>query len=167
MCAWRAVSDFVLRPCDLDEVVRGCLRKYAPLFILKKLPLDFRETGLTVLSDEKWLAFVIEQLLANALKYTRAGHVAVYAEGRALIVEDTGIGIAPEGPCRAFSSAASPATTAARTKVHRPRPLPLLARLPQAGAPAHPRLRARPRHPRPPLLPTGPYPEAPGGGEGQ
>ena len=95
-------SDFVLRSCDLDEVVRGCLRKYAPLFILKKLPLDFRETGLTVLSDEKWLAFVIEQLLANALKYTRAGHVAVYAEGRALIVEDTGIGIAPEDLPRVF-----------------------------------------------------------------
>ena len=89
-------SDFVLRSCDLDEVVRGCVRKYAQMFILKKLPLDFEETGLEVLTDEKWLAFVIEQLLSNALKYTSSGGIRIYAEGRALVVEDTGIGIAPE-----------------------------------------------------------------------
>ena len=76
--------------------MRGCVRKYAQMFILKKLPLDFEETGLEVLTDEKWLAFVIEQLLSNALKYTSSGGIRIYAEGRALVVEDTGIGIAPE-----------------------------------------------------------------------
>lgn len=95
-------SDLVLRKCPLDGVLRGCLRKYAPLFILKKLPLDFRETHMTVLTDEKWLAFVIEQLLSNALKYTRGGHVAVYARERELVIEDTGIGIAPEDLPRVF-----------------------------------------------------------------
>ena len=89
-------SDFLLRRRRLDEVVRGCVRKYAQMFILKKLPLDFEETGLEVLTDEKWLAFVIEQLLSNALKYTSSGGIRIYAEGRALVVEDTGIGIAPE-----------------------------------------------------------------------
>lgn len=95
-------SDLVLRKSPLDGIVRSCLRKYAPLFILKKLPLDFRETRITVLTDEKWLAFVIEQLLSNALKYTRSGHVAVYARARELVIEDTGIGIAPEDLPRVF-----------------------------------------------------------------
>ena len=49
-----------------------------------------------MLTDEKWLAFVIEQLLSNALKYTREGRIHIYAEGRSLIIEDTGTGIAPE-----------------------------------------------------------------------
>ena len=89
-------SDFVLRRRALDDIVRGSVRKYAPLFIIKKLPLDFRETGLTVLTDEKWLAFVLEQLLSNSLKYTSRGGISIYAEGRALVVEDTGMGIAPE-----------------------------------------------------------------------
>lgn len=89
-------SDFVLRKRKLDDVVRGCVRKYARLFIIKKLPLSFEETHLTVLTDDKWLAFMIEQLLSNALKYTSKGGIRLYAEGKALVVEDTGIGIAPE-----------------------------------------------------------------------
>lgn len=88
--------DLVLRRVGLDGVVRGCVRKYAGLFILKKLPLELEETGLEVLTDEKWLAFVIEQLLSNALKYTKAGRIRIYGEGRSLVIEDTGTGIAPE-----------------------------------------------------------------------
>ncbi len=88
--------DLVLRRVELDGVVRGCVRKYAALFILKKLPVELSETGLTVLTDEKWLSFVIEQLLSNALKYTRSGGIRLYAEGRSLVIEDSGTGIAAE-----------------------------------------------------------------------
>ena len=49
---------------------RGAVRKFARLFILKHISLDFQETGRTVLTDAKWLSFVLEQLLSNALKYT-------------------------------------------------------------------------------------------------
>ena len=95
-------TDFVLRRCDLDEVVRGCIRKYARLFVTRKLPLEFSETGLQVLTDEKWLAFVIEQLLSNALKYTQSGKISIYAVGRTLVIRDTGIGISPEDLPRVF-----------------------------------------------------------------
>ena len=88
--------DLVLRRIELDRVVRGCVRKYAGLFILKKLPVELTETHLTVLTDEKWLSFVIEQLLSNALKYTKSGQIRVYSEGRSLVVEDSGTGIAAE-----------------------------------------------------------------------
>lgn len=88
--------DLVLRRSELDRVVRGCVRKFAGLFIMKKLPLELEETGLEVLTDEKWLSFVIEQLLSNALKYTKEGRIRIFAEGCSLIIEDTGTGIAPE-----------------------------------------------------------------------
>ena len=89
-------NDFVLRKRRLDDVVRGCVRKYARLFITKKLPLNFEETRMTVLTDDKWLAFMIEQLLSNSLKYTSQGEIRIYADGKALVVEDTGIGISAE-----------------------------------------------------------------------
>ena len=72
------------------------------LFILKKIALDFRESGLSVLTDEKWLSFVIEQILSNALKYTHSGTVSVYSEGTTLVIEDTGIGIKAEDLPRVF-----------------------------------------------------------------
>lgn len=96
-------SDFVLRRCGLDGIVRSAVRKYARLFILKKISLRFQETGRTVLTDEKWLGFVIGQLLSNALKYTPAGgSIRIYGDGETLAVADTGIGIREEDLPRVF-----------------------------------------------------------------
>ncbi len=89
-------SDLLLERCDLDSIIRACLRKYARSFSLKKLSFSFTETNLTVLTDEKWLSFVIEQLFSNSLKYTPSGKISIYAEGERLFIKDTGIGIRPE-----------------------------------------------------------------------
>ena len=95
-------TDLVLKDCDLDAIIRAAVKEYARLFILKKLTLTFTPTGLTVLTDEKWLGFVIGQLLSNALKYTQNGGVSIYAQDRRLIIEDTGMGIPPTELPRIF-----------------------------------------------------------------
>lgn len=95
-------SDYVLKACSLDGIIREALRKYTRMFILKRISLRFTETGKRVLTDEKWLGFVIEQLLSNALKYTPEGTIRLYAEGDTLVIEDSGIGIRPEDLPRVF-----------------------------------------------------------------
>lgn len=96
-------TDFVIRRQDLEPIVKGAIRKYAPLFIRKKIALELEDVRCEILSDEKWLSFVIEQILSNALKYTSKGKIRVYMEtGQTLVVEDTGIGIAPEDLPRLF-----------------------------------------------------------------
>jgi signal transduction histidine kinase len=89
-------SDLLLQKYSLDEIIKGALRKYARLFALKNLEFEFTETGLTVLTDEKWLSFVIEQIFSNSLKYTQSGKISIYAENEKLVIEDTGIGIRAE-----------------------------------------------------------------------
>ena len=97
-------KDLVLQRCQLDAVVRQTVRKYAKLFILKKIQLVFQETKWEVLSDQKWLCFLLEQLMSNALKYTpECGKISIFLEGETnLVIADTGIGIAPEDLPRVF-----------------------------------------------------------------
>lgn len=94
--------DLAFRSVDVDDCVRQAVRKYARSFIRKKIALDFQETGIETVSDEKWLVFVLEQLLSNALKYTKKGTIRIYGGNGFLYIEDTGIGIAPEDLPRIF-----------------------------------------------------------------
>lgn len=91
-------TDFVIKKVDVHKVVKEAVHKYARMFIQKKIKLDFKDFNVQVVSDEKWLEFVIEQLLSNAVKYTGRGQVSIYTESKdrsvvALVIEDTGIGI--------------------------------------------------------------------------
>jgi len=96
-------TDYVLRRCNLDEILRQAVRKYAGQFIRSKNKLLLEETRLAVLTDEKWLSFVIEQLLSNAIKYTRGGEIHItLRQPDTLLITDTGIGIAPEDLPRIF-----------------------------------------------------------------
>ena len=94
-------SDYVIR--ELDPFIRRSVKKFAGEFISKRLSLELEPSGASVVSDEKWLAFVVEQVLSNSLKYTREGSVRIYlAEPKTLCIRDTGIGIAPEDMPRIF-----------------------------------------------------------------
>lgn len=96
-------SDYVIRRCELDDIVRAAVRKLAPQFIRKKLALRYEPLNVRVLTDEKWLSFVIEQVLSNAVKYTPSGEVRIFCEeGPVLVIADTGIGVAPEDLPRVF-----------------------------------------------------------------
>lgn len=97
-------SDYMFKEYDLDEIVKGCVKKFASQFIRKKIKLNYESLNVKVLTDEKWLAFVIEQLLSNAVKYTPAGgKVAIDLEKpKTLCIRDTGIGIASEDLPRIF-----------------------------------------------------------------
>ena len=96
-------TDYVIREHDLDGILRPVFKRFAGEFITRHLKLDYIPVEARVLTDEKWLAFVVEQVLSNALKYTPTGMISVYMEAPALLcVKDTGIGIAPEDLPRVF-----------------------------------------------------------------
>lgn len=95
--------DLVIREYPLNEIIRVCIRRYASWFVTKGLKIRYEETDLKVLTDRKWLIFMIEQILSNAIKYTDEGTVTIRVEeGPFLYIEDTGIGIAKEDLPRIF-----------------------------------------------------------------
>lgn len=95
-------SDLVFEIHSLDDMIRQAVRKYSRMFILKKIKLNYEAVNRRVLTDDKWLVFVLEQVLSNALKYTKSGEITIYMEGKALVIEDTGIGIQKEDLPRVF-----------------------------------------------------------------
>lgn len=96
-------SDLLLKHYNIYEIAKQAVRSYSILFIGSGLSFSMEECICHAVTDEKWLSFVIEQLLSNALKYTKSGSIRIYGQDQngqktngeacALIIEDTGIGI--------------------------------------------------------------------------
>jgi signal transduction histidine kinase len=99
-------SDFVFKRYELRDIVNQAVKKHAVLFINSGLSFQMGDFNCRVVTDEKWLLFVIEQILSNALKYTPQGSITIQAEEDReqvrLILRDTGIGIRPEDLPRIF-----------------------------------------------------------------
>lgn len=98
-------ADMNFAECSLDKIVREQIHKYARIFIGRKIGLDYQGVEEHVLTDSKWLGFVIGQIFSNALKYTKTGQISIYmCESRpdTLVIEDTGIGISPQDLPRVF-----------------------------------------------------------------
>ena len=96
-------SDFLFRQYDLDGIIKQAVRKYASQFVHKRIRLVYQPLAVTVLTDEKWLLFILEQLLSNAIKYTYRGEIRIsVSDDKVLHIADTGIGIAPEDLPRVF-----------------------------------------------------------------
>ena len=96
-------TDYVIKETELDSVIRPVLRQFAGEFISRKLKLEYEPITAGVLTDAKWLSFVVEQVVSNALKYTPQGSVSItLEEPSTLVIRDTGIGIPPEDLPRVF-----------------------------------------------------------------
>lgn len=109
-------SDYVIRACDLDGIIRQSLRKFAGEFIDRRLTLHYEPLHLSVVTDEKWLGFVVEQVLSNALKYTpEGGSITIDAEAPATLASAIPVSASRRRICPASSTAATPAATAAPT----------------------------------------------------
>lgn len=96
-------NDLVFAKVEVEPVIKRVVRQYAGQFVRKHIALKCDIAPVQVLTDEKWLAFILGQMLANAVKYTESGTVTVtVTKNKVLKVSDTGIGIAPEDLPRIF-----------------------------------------------------------------
>lgn len=99
-------NDFVLEKVSVDGVIRDTIKKYAKIMIRRHIGINYSGTGQEVYTDGKWLEFILEQILSNAIKYTPQGVVTIEtAEEKDrffITIKDTGIGIKAEDLPRVF-----------------------------------------------------------------
>lgn len=91
-------TDMDIAKLNLDDVIKSVIKKYSALFIINHITLNYEKVTETIISDAKWLSILIEQLLSNALKYTKKGSIIISYdnENTILYIKDTGIGIRSE-----------------------------------------------------------------------
>lgn len=97
-------TDYLFAEYDLDKILHQAVKRLSSQFITRKIRLEYAPLHFKVLTDEKWLLFVLEQVLSNALKYTPSGGTITISleQPETLCIRDTGIGIAPEDLPRIF-----------------------------------------------------------------
>ncbi|WP_251421919.1 MULTISPECIES: sensor histidine kinase [Lactococcus] len=94
-------TDFRFERFSVALVMRELLKKYSSFFIQKNLSVTLSGDW-EVVTDRKWLALALEQLLNNAIKYTNEGSLTITIEENKIELSDTGIGILPEDLPRIF-----------------------------------------------------------------
>ncbi|AZV56423.1 sensor histidine kinase [Clostridium sp. AWRP] len=100
-------QDLLINEVNIKQVVNEAVKKNAFFFISKRIDLRLKELQFNVLTDKKWLSYILEQVLNNACKYVgENGIVEIYCEedekSISLCVRDNGIGILPKDISRVF-----------------------------------------------------------------
>lgn len=102
-------KDYLIAEEQLDSLAKESVKKHSTLFYRKQIRLENKlPKGLSVYTDKKWLLFIIDQLVSNALKYTPEGGcitLSAYNDERetVLVIEDTGVGIKSGDIARIFA----------------------------------------------------------------
>jgi len=94
-------QDYLIRPVNLQEICHQVLRRNASRFIQQKVAVETDNLDQWVPGDAKWLAYILNQLISNALKYTRKGNhtpcirlsAVKLANSTVLTIADNGLGI--------------------------------------------------------------------------
>lgn len=101
-------KDNRMEQVQLSDVVFAELKAMKSWYLAKGIGVDYDGLDQSVYTDRKWFAFIVRQLLSNAVKYSHANEeIRIYSnqndEGHTeLCIEDEGIGIKPEDLPRIF-----------------------------------------------------------------
>jgi two-component system, OmpR family, bacitracin resistance sensor histidine kinase BceS len=99
-------NDLYIEDTDLESVIFQEIKTLQSWCIQKGIGFDLQLNVTNVLSDAKWLAFMIRQLLTNAVKYSTTSDIVIVSDIRdgkvTLTIQDFGRGIAPRDMPRIF-----------------------------------------------------------------
>ena len=95
-------ADLVFQQLSIEKIIKSVVKKYATFFSQKDLSLQLGNLEGRVYSDQKWLIFILEQVIFNAIKYTENGTISISFSDNQLTIQDTGLGIRSEDLPRVF-----------------------------------------------------------------
>jgi len=99
--------DYLINEVNMHKLITQLVKKHAKEFIGKKIKIELNKLEFTIDTDQKWLFFILDQILSNSLKYTTNNGIIkisgiLRGNEKQLIIEDNGSGINPEDILRVF-----------------------------------------------------------------
>ncbi|CEP40363.1 two-component sensor histidine kinase [[Clostridium] sordellii] len=93
-----AEKDYIIKHCNLEEIINPVIRRNKDSLLLKKIFLEIEDLNHVVLTDSKWMGFIINQIISNSIKYSKENpkikiEAKVINNEVFLEIEDNGIGI--------------------------------------------------------------------------
>ena len=101
-------KDYIIKEFSLRTVVMKAIKSNSRDFINKNIKLNIKEIQGSIFTDEKWIEFIINQIIINAVKFSDAnkGEVSIYSKVNEnniiLTIEDNGVGISEKDLDRVF-----------------------------------------------------------------
>ncbi|MBE6070519.1 MAG: sensor histidine kinase [Clostridium butyricum] len=102
-------KDYIVREFNLEDIINECIRDNRRAFINKRMAVNIENVDLKVVSDQKWIKFIINQIIINSIKYSKKenGYINIYLLEKdsnrfSLVIEDNGIGIPKSDINRVF-----------------------------------------------------------------
>lgn len=101
-------KDYFVKEIQLTEIIHSVILKYRHYMLNKKISLNIHDLDYIVITDEKWLLFIISQIIQNSIKYLDKDkkEIEVWGENNNnyinLIIKDNGCGIKESDLVRIF-----------------------------------------------------------------
>lgn len=101
-------NDYIIKEAALEDIVKSAIKKNYREFIGKKINLQLEEINEIVYCDVKWTIFILNQILLNAIKYSKVEDgiikISTVKSENAIIlnIEDNGVGIIERDIGRVF-----------------------------------------------------------------
>lgn len=102
-------NDYIIKEFDISEAVMSIIRRNRRWLINKKVQVQIEDAKGLVITDKKWVEFIINQIVINSINYSKEKdqYVKVYAvekeENLILTIEDNGVGICEKDISRVFN----------------------------------------------------------------
>lgn len=101
-------KDYFIKPVQLDNVIHNVILKFRHALMEGKVIINIQDTENLVYTDEKWLTFVLSQIVQNSIKYfdKQEKQLNIYSQDYGtniqLFIEDNGCGIKASDLSRVF-----------------------------------------------------------------
>ena len=73
-------KDYVIRKVQLKEIINSVIKKNKNQLIAEKIKVNVRDIEREIYADSKWITFILNQIIANSIKYSKPKNEKIYAE---------------------------------------------------------------------------------------